>query len=118
MFKGTKGFLISDFDSRLILPFGDDADLTYYKPRTKETVLPPVGHFQKEWLAACRDPGKKTSCDFGYSANMIEQMLLGLVAYRVGKKIQYDPKTGTSPDTPEAKQFMKKEYREGWSMDG
>lgn len=118
MFKGTKGFLISDFDSRLILPFGDDADLTYYKPRTKETVLPPVGHFQKEWLAACRDPGKKTSCDFGYSANMIEQMLLGLVAYRVGKKIQYDPKTGTSPDTPEANQFMKKEYRDGWSIDG
>lgn len=118
MFKGSKGFLFSDFDSRMILPFGDDADLTYYKPRTKETLIPPVGHFQKEWLNACREPSRKTSCDFGYSADMIEQMLLGLVAYRAGKKIQYDPKTGTSPDTPDANQFMGKQYRDGWSMDG
>ncbi|QIF05111.1 Gfo/Idh/MocA family oxidoreductase [Roseimicrobium sp. ORNL1] len=118
MFKGSKGFLISDFDSRMVLPFGDEADLTYYKPRTKETLIPPVGHFQKEWLAACREPGKKTSCDFGYSADMIEQMLLGLVAYRVGKKISYDPKTGKSPDTPEAETFMGKQYRDGWTMDG
>jgi hypothetical protein len=36
----------------------------------------------------------------------------------VGKKIQYDPKTGTSPDTPEANVFMGKQYREGWSIDG
>jgi len=118
MFKGSKGFLIADFDTRIILPFGDDADLTYYKPRKKEELLPPVGVFQKQWLDACRDPSKKTACDFGYSADMIEQMLLGLVAYRIGKKIQYDPKTGTSPDTPEANQFMGKEYRKGWSIDG
>ncbi len=118
MFSGSKGFLISDFDSRMIVPFGDTADLTYYKPRTQETLLPPVGHFQKQWFDACRDPSKKTACDFGYSANMIEQMLLGLVAYRIGKKIQYDGKTGTSPDTPEANQFMGKEYRKGWTIDG
>ncbi|MDB6138782.1 MAG: oxidoreductase domain protein, partial [Verrucomicrobiaceae bacterium] len=78
MFSGSKGFLISDFDSRMIVPFGDESDLTYYKPRTKEAVLPPVGHFQKQWFDACRDPSKKTACDFGYSSNMIEQMLLGL----------------------------------------
>ena len=118
MFKGSKGFLVADFDSRMIVPFGDDADLSYYKPRKKEDMLPPIGHFQKQWFDACRDPSKKTACDFGYSANMIEQMLLGLVAYRVGKKIQYDPKTGTSSDTPEANVFMGKTYRDGWNIDG
>jgi len=118
MFSGSKGFLISDFDSRTIVPYGDTADMTYYKPRTPDKLLPPVGHFQKQWFDACRDPSKKTACDFGYSANMIEQMLLGLVAYRVGKKIQYDPKTGTSPDTPEANAFMTKQYRDGWNING
>lgn len=118
MFKGTKGFLIADFDSRMILPFGDTADMTYYKSRKSDDLLPPVGVFQKQWFDACRDPSKKTACDFGYSADMIEMMLLGLVAYRVGKKIQYDGKTGTSPDTPEANAFMKKEYRDGWNIDG
>jgi hypothetical protein len=77
-----------------------------------------VGHFQKQWLDACRDPSRKTACDFGYSADMIEQMLLGLVAFRAGKKIQYDPKTGTSPDSPEANGFMGKSYRDGWNIDG
>jgi predicted dehydrogenase len=118
MFTGSKGFIIADFESRMIIPFGDEADMTYYKPRNKESLIPPVGHFQKQWLDACREPSKKTACDFGYSADMIEQMLLGLVSYRVGKKIQYDPKTGTSPDTPEANVFMGKEYRPGWSLDG
>lgn len=33
---------------------------------------------------------------------MIEQMLLGLVAYRVGKKLRYDGATGQVTDVPEA----------------
>jgi hypothetical protein len=94
--------------------------MSYYKPRKKEDQYPDVGlgNFQKQWFDACRDPSKPTACDFGYSANMIEMMLLGLVAYRTGKKISYDGKTGTSPDTPEANGFMKKEYRDGWNIDG
>ena len=32
----------------------------------------------------------KTHCDFDYSGTMIEQMLLGLVAHRAGKKLEYD----------------------------
>ena len=36
----------------------------------------------------------KTHCDFDYSGTMIEQMLLGLVAHRAGKRLEYDPKSG------------------------
>lgn len=118
MFKGKEGFLIADFDSRLIVPFGDKADLTYYKPRTKETVLPDIGHFQKQWFDACKNPSKPTACDFEYSSNMIEQMLLGLVAYRVGKKFQYDGATGKATDCPEANEFMGRKYRDGWTLNG
>ncbi len=118
MFKGSKGFLVGDFDSRMIIPFGDNADLTNYKPRTEETLLPPVGHFQKQWFDACKDPTKKTACDFEYSSEMIEQMLLGLVAYRVGKKIQYDGATGKVTDCPEANEFLSRKYRAGWTLNG
>lgn len=118
MFKGSKGFLIADFGSRIIVPFGDTADLSYFKPRTKETVLPDIGHFQKQWFDACKDPSKPTACDFEYSANMIEQMLLGLVAYRVGKKITYDGVAGKVTDCPEANELLGRKYREGWTLDG
>jgi len=118
MFKGSKGFLIADFTSRLLLPFGDTADLTYYKLRTKDTVLPPVDHFQKQWIDACKNPRLKTACDFEYSGNMIEQMLLGLVAYRVGKKIEYDGAAGKVTNCPDANALLSRKYRDGWTLNG
>jgi predicted dehydrogenase len=117
MFKGSKGFMVADFTSRILLPYSDSADLTYYKPRTKENLLPPIGHFQKQWINACKNGGK-TACDFEYSANMIEQMLLGLVAYRVGKKLQYDGAAGRVTNCPEANDLLRHQYREGWKLDG
>ena len=118
MFKGSKGFLIADFNSRMILPFGETADLSYYKPRDSETILPPVGHFQQQWIDACKNPALKTACDFEYSANMIEQMLLGLVAYRVGKKIEYDGTAGKVVNCPEANELLSRKYRDGWVLNG
>lgn len=117
MFKGTKGYVICDYDSRILLPFGNDADLTYYNKRTKDEVIPPLGHFQKEWINACKT-GKKTHCDFEYAANAIEMMLLGLVAYRVGKKLDYDGKTGRVKNSSEANALLGKEYRKGWTLNG
>ena len=117
MFKGSKGFVVADFGSRLLVPFGDKADLTYYKPRTADKLLPPLGHFQKQWIEACKHGGK-TACDFEYSGNMIEQMLLGLVAYRVGKKIHYDGAEGRVTDCPEANELLRRKYRKGWTLDG
>ena len=117
MFKGSKGYVIADFGSRLVLPFGDDADLTYYKKRSKEEIIPDMGHFQKEWTNACKS-NLKTSCDFEYSCNLIETMLLGLVAYRVGKKIEYDGKRGQITNSTEGNALLSRKYRPGWTLDG
>jgi hypothetical protein len=43
-------------------------------------------------------------------------MLLGNVAMRVGKKIEYDGQTGQVTNCPEAAQFVKREYRKGWTL--
>ncbi|MEI6078861.1 MAG: gfo/Idh/MocA family oxidoreductase, partial [Verrucomicrobiota bacterium] len=118
MFKGTKGFVVADFDTRIVLPVGNDADLTYYKPRAKSEVLPPLGHFQQQWFDACKNPSLKTACDFEYSGNMIEQLLLGLVAYRVGKKLEYDSAAGRVKNSPEANALLSRKYRAGWTLNG
>lgn len=117
MFKGTNGYLISNFDSHVILPYGKDADMTYYKPRSKENLLPPVGNFQEEWIKACKG-NLKTSCDFDYAGKMMEQMNLGLVAYRVGKKLEYDAAAGRVTNSEEANALLKRKYREGWTLNG
>jgi len=117
MFKGAKGYLICDFDSRLIVPFGDDADLSYYDRREKDKMLPNLGSFQKEWINACKT-NLKTSVDFDYGGTLTETMLLGLVAYRVGKKLEYDGVAGKVTNSDEANALLSKKYREGWTLNG
>lgn len=117
MFKGSLGFVIADFDTRLLVPYGDGADLTYYTPRSKDAVIPPLGHFQKEWTNACKGD-LKTSCDFDYSGTLIEQMLLAHVAYRVGQEIQYDGATGRVTNSDKANALLSRQYRPGWTLNG
>ncbi len=117
MFEGTKGYLIADFTSRVLFPQGNQADMTYYKPRNRKTLLPPLGDFQKQWINACKG-NLKTACNFDYGSTLIEMMLLGLVAYRVGKKISYDGSAGHVTDCPEANELLRRTYRPGWTLNG
>jgi predicted dehydrogenase len=117
LFEGSSGCLVADFQSRLLLPQGNVSDMTYYKPRSKAALLPPIGNFQQEWIKACKG-SRQTSCDFGYASDMIEMMLLGLVAYRVGRKIKYDGATGRVTDCPEANELLRHTYRTGWTLNG
>ncbi len=117
LFEGSKGAVIADFTSRVIFPQGNEANMGYYKPRSKSELIPPLGNFQKQWINACKGD-LKTSCNFEYGGNMIEMMLLGLVAYRAGKKIKYDGATGTVTDCPEAQALLSRKYREGWTLNG
>ncbi|GMV98553.1 MAG: dehydrogenase [Phycisphaerae bacterium] len=117
LFEGTKGFLVADFNSRLLIPSGDDADMTYYAPRPKEKLIPPLGDFLGEWINACKG-GLKTSCNFDYGGTMIEMMLLGLVAYRVGKRIEYDGASGRVTNSAEGNDLLRRRYREGWTLNG
>jgi len=45
-------------------------------------------------------------------------MLLGIVAYRVGKKIAYDGVAGRVTDNPEADALLRRAYRSGWTLNG
>jgi hypothetical protein len=119
MFKGTKGFVISDFATHLIVPSGTKDTYTYYNPRKVTELAPDLGNFQKQWTTACKN-GKpqETACNFKYSADMIETMCLGLVAFRAGKDLEYDSKRGVITNDPDANQYLTKPYRRGWSLTG
>ena len=76
-----------------------------------------MGGFQEQWVNACKGD-LKCACDFKYSGDAIEQMLLGLVAYRVGKKLKYDGKAGRVTNSAEANALLSKKYRPGWTLHG
>jgi len=41
---------------------------------------------------------------------------LGNVAFRAGKKIEWDAKNLRISNAPEAEKFLGQEYRDGWSL--
>jgi predicted dehydrogenase len=117
MFKGSEGVLLADFNSRVLIPASGKSDMTYYQPRPESDSIPAMGHFQQEWIDACKGD-LETSCDFDYAGLMIEQMMLGLVAYRVGEKIEYDGEQGRVTNNPAANELLANQYRAGWRLDG
>jgi predicted dehydrogenase len=116
MFKGTGGVLISDFNQRMLLPDAK-AGLSDYSIRPKDKLIPPIGDFQEQWVNACKGDPTKTSCNFDYNGLLTEQMALGLVAYRAGKKLKYDGKTGKTDDAG-ANQLLSRAHRGGWALNG
>lgn len=130
IFEGSKGAILADFSSRMLFPADSEGDLTYYKRRPAEQLLPLMGGsgpdrsrsldrlFQQEWIEACKGSNKKTTCDFDYSGTMMEQMILGLVAQRAGHKLQYDPAAGRVTNAPEANECLSRKYRAGWALNG
>jgi predicted dehydrogenase len=117
MFEGDRGILIADFTTRMLYPLGSKGNLTYYKPRAEKDLIPAMGSFQGQWINAAKGKGQ-TSCDFDYSGKMIEMMLLGLVAYRAGKKISYDGAAGRVTNDEKANELLRRDYREGWTLNG
>jgi hypothetical protein len=49
---------------------------------------------------------------------MIEQMLLGLVAHRAGKKLTYDGASGRVTNSSEANDYLRRDYRPNWKLNG
>jgi len=117
MFRGTKGTLISDFTTRILIPGREGADMTYYKSPTQEKVAPPHPSFVGQWINACKGD-LKTSCDFDYAGKMIETLMLGLAAHKAGKVLNYDSATGKVTNYSDVNENLKKEYRKGWVLNG
>ena len=115
MFRGTKGILISDFTTRILIPGREGADMTYYKSPTTEKVAPPHPSFVGQWINACKGD-LKTSCDFDYAGKMIETLMLGLAAHKAGKVLNYDSATGKVTNYSDVNENLKKEYRKGWVL--
>ncbi|MCS7022204.1 MAG: Gfo/Idh/MocA family oxidoreductase [Gemmataceae bacterium] len=109
LFVGEKGKLIADYSKHQLLPEELARSLT---PPARSLPSSP-GHHQ-EWLNSIRN-GTTPSCHFGYAGPLTEAVLLGNVAYRAGKPIEWDPIKGTTGDA-RADTFLQRPYRKGWEL--
>ena len=80
----------------------------------EETLPRSPGHY-KEWLQACKG-GKPGYSNFDIAAYLTEIILLGCVALRVGKQIDWDGPNMRSTNAPEAAQFVRRDTEKGWTL--
>jgi predicted dehydrogenase len=110
LFIGDKGMLLSDYGKHVLLP-----EKQFEGFQRPEPTLPRVASHYAEWIAACKG-GPPALADFEYSGWLTEANHLGNVAYRAGKKLQWDPEKLQATNAPEAAPFIRREYRNGWKL--
>ena len=83
-------------------------------PTVAPTLPRSPGHHE-EWLAAIRGDGKTLS-NFSHAGPFTEAVLLGNLALRVGKPIDWDAKRMVARGCPEAEALIRRQYRPGFSI--
>lgn len=111
LFIGEEGMLLADYGKLVLLPEEKFANFKAPAPG-----IPPSPGQQAEWILACRGEGPQPLCHFGYAGPLTEANHLGNVAYRADRKLEWDAKNMKFPNAPEAEKFLKRAYREGWSL--
>lgn len=110
LFVGDKGMVLSDYGRHMLLP---EKEFAGFQP-PQPSIPKSIGH-HAEWIQACKT-GSPTTCNFEYAGWLTEANHLGNVAYRAGKKLEWNPASLRCPNAPEADQFLRREYRAGWSL--
>ncbi len=110
LFVGSEGMLMADFNRRKLFP---ESKFAGFQP-PEPTIPNSPGHHQ-EWITACKT-GAPTTCNFDYSGALTEAVLLGNVAFRTGKRLQWDAANLRASNCPEADKLIRREYRTGWSL--
>ncbi len=134
LFIGTKGKLLADCygANPRLLPLSKNDSAKAVKETIKRV---PEGHYL-QWVNACMAGyGKgETSSNFEYAGPFTESILMGNLAIRSAlyqdpsvsgwgknsftgrKKLLWDAKNMKITNFDEANQFVKREYRDGWSL--
>ena len=111
LYIGTEGVLYSPYIAAPVLLPAE---------KFKEFKLPQPGgadHYI-QFVDAVRGVGK-TSAPFEYSGPLTEMVLLGCLATRFPKTtLEWDPVKLEMTNEKKASQFVRKQYRKGWEVEG
>jgi predicted dehydrogenase len=110
IFIGDKGTIV---EGRLI----PESRMKDYRRPAK--TIPRIkdgenGH-EQNWIDACKG-GPAACSNFEYAGPLTEAVLLGNVAIRTGKRIEWDGPNMKITNIPEANEFLGRKYREGWTL--
>ena len=111
---GSKGTLLSpdDYGGNSIWLPKDKFKETLKEFKTTVSVPRSPGH-HAEWIRACKG-GEPAYSNFEIAGPFTEFVLLGNVAIRTQKKLEWDSANLKATNCPEADQYIKRQPRKGW----
>jgi hypothetical protein len=125
---GEKGQLFSpdDYGARFFIKLNDEKEFVNGKEHEAVKTVPVTlprntlatdtdAKQHLEWIAACKGSIIPYS-NFDIAAYLTEIILLGCVALRVGKKLEWDGPKMRATNAPEAAHFVKRNYRKGFGL--
>jgi hypothetical protein len=131
IFEGTKGKLMGDYNmAPVLLPTSRMKEITMPKQSIPRVPGAEAGHYT-QWVEACmKGYGKmEVSSPFEYAGPFTEAVIMGNLAIRSysmrgpdgkgypgRKKLLWDAKNMKITNFDDANQFVRDQYREGWSV--
>ena len=103
MFVGSEGMVYCNYGEYHLMP----EEKFKITNQIVEKIPSSPGH-HAEWVAAClaNDPAA-VGAPFSYGSLLSETALLGTIAFRYGKPLDWDSATGQFPSSPEAEVFLR-----------
>ena len=106
---GAQFFMMQKGESKLV------ASADHGAAKSVPVSIPrSPGHYV-EWINACKG-GKAGYSNFEIAGYLTEIILLGCVALRGGKKLNWDGPNMRATNAPEVAQYVKRQYRKGWEL--
>lgn len=88
----------------------------FKKNRPPATIPRVVVGAVKAWIDAIGKTGLLPGANFEYSVPLSEMVLLGVVAVRTGKRLEWDAKAGRITNDPALDQLVQITARDGWKV--
>ena len=107
IFIGDKGTIV---EGRLI----PESRMKDYK-KPAQSIPRIKGTHEQNWIDACKG-GPAACSNFEYAGPLTETVLLGNVAIRAGKPIEWDGPNMKITNIPEANELLSRKYRDGWTL--
>jgi predicted dehydrogenase len=110
-FHAVNGTLFTDYGRHQIVPEGE-----YLKDSTPppQSIPPSPGH-EREWLDSIKSR-KEPSCGVNYHYKVSLALTLASLAYKLGRSVRFDAKTGKIAGDKQAAKLARPVYRRPWKF--
>jgi hypothetical protein len=112
LFVGDKGAMLTAGSGGTPQLLPESKSTSYSKP---EPTIPRSRGHHRDWLDACKG-GAPASSNFDYGARLTELALLGVLALRLGRRLEWDAERMEVRNMSEAEPIIREPYRAGWEL--